>query len=355
MPLQKMIKSRFSLKDVAKEAEVSSATVSRYLNGTLHLPDRTSSRIDAAVKKLKYYPNPHARRLSLGKSDMIALILPDIANPFFAKLAASIELAAAHCKSMVSLHATFNQGARELAVLKRAAQDRVDGVIFMTNRLPSEAVAEELNSFARVVLLDEDVPGVLAPRLLCDNKLGGVLAGRHLNDAGHQDVAYFGGGRDLKSTQTRLAGLRAGLSKAGSTIQEPNLFVGEHSIASGRKLARQFLEQSGNETAIFSGSDEITIGILEIFKERGIRIPSDFSVISFDNARSLHLFSPPITSVRQPVDDLGARAVDILFSDAWEQADYRQLIEIMPVNLIERSSVMSPANNKKTGKLLSQK
>lgn len=342
-----MIKSRFSLKDVAKEAEVSSATVSRYLNGTLELPDTTRARIDAAVGKLKYQPNPHARRLSLGKSDTIALILPDIANPFFAKLAASIEMAASKFSSMVLLHATFNQGARELAALERAAQNRVDGVIFITNRSPEPPVAEELNGFGRAVILDEDVPGGLAPRILCDNEMGGILAGEHLREAGHRHVAYFGGGHDLLSTQSRLAGLRKGLLTGGEPIQEPTLFVGDHSPTSGRQLAERFLSQVNTETAIFSGSDELTIGILEVFKERGIRVPEDFSIISFDNARSLHLFAPPITAVHQPVEDLGARAVDILFSDSWDQPDFRQLVEIVPVSLIERSSVAPPANNQK--------
>ena len=342
-----MMKSRFSLKDVAKEADVSSATVSRYLNGTLELPDRTRARIDAAVGKLKYQPNPHARRLSLGKSDTIALILPDIANPFFAKLAASIERAAATYKSMVLLHATFNKGDREMAALNRAALNRVDGVIFITNRSPDQPVADELNGFARAVIVDEDVPGGLAPRVLCDNEMGGVLAGQHLRAAGHRHVAYFGGGHDLLSTKTRLAGLRAGLLQTGEPIQEPTLFVGDHSPTSGRQLAERFLRQVGTETAIFSGSDELTIGILEVFKEHGIRVPQDFSLISFDNARSLHLFAPPITAVRQPVDDLGARAVDLLFSEDWEHPDFRQRTEIMPVSLIERSSVAPPANNKK--------
>ena len=152
-----MSKSHFSLKDVAKEAEVSSTTVSRYLNGTLRLPDSTSDRINKAVKKLRYHPNPHARRLSLGKSEQIALILPDLANPFFAKLAASIERAAAEYGSMVSLHATSNKDLRELAALRCAADDRVESLIFMTNRLPSKEVAKELSNFKRVVpLLDRN-------------------------------------------------------------------------------------------------------------------------------------------------------------------------------------------------------
>lgn len=342
-----MTKSRHSLKDVAKEAEVSAATVSRYLNGTLELPESTRTRIDAAVGKLKYHPNPHARRLSLGKSDTIALILPDIANPFFAKLAAAIETAAAEYQSMVLLHATFNKGEQELAALRRAAQNRVDGVIFITNHSPEKPVGEELNGFGRAVILDEDLPGGLAPRLLCDNEMGGVLAGQHLREAGHEHVAYFGGGGNLHSTQTRLAGLRKGLFEGGSANKSTSLFVGDHSPTSGRQLAERFLAQVGAETAIFAGSDELTVGILEVFKERGVRVPEDFSLISFDDARSLHLFAPAITSVRQPVEELGARAVDILFSSGWEQPDFRRLTELMPVTLMERNSVTAPANNKK--------
>ncbi|PIL14288.1 hypothetical protein P775_26655 [Puniceibacterium antarcticum] len=340
------MKLRHSLKDVATEAGVSAATISRYLNGSLDLPEATRTRIDAAVEKLSYHPNPHARRLSLGRSDTIALILPDIANPFFAKLAAAIELAAAAHKSMVLLHATFNKSERELAALKRAAQNRVDGVIFITNRSPEAQVAQELNEFTRAVILDEDVPGGMAPRLLCDNEMGGVLAGRHLREAGHSHIAYFGGGSDLHSTQTRLAGLRLGLAENSETGIEPTLFVGDHSPTSGRELAKRFLAQADQETAIFSGSDELTVGTIEVFNEQGVRIPEDFSLISFDDARSLHLFAPPITSVRQPVDQLGARAVDILFSDTWDQPDFRSLIERMPVTLIERSSVTAPAKNK---------
>lgn len=340
------MKSRYSLKDVAKEAAVSVATVSRYLNGSLELPETTRQRIDAAVGKLNYHPNPHARRLSLGKSDSIALILPDIANPFFSKLAAAIELAAARHQSMVTLHATFNKSERELAALERAARNRVDGVIFITNRSPEPRVADAINGFSRAVILDEDVPGGLAPRVLCDNQMGGILAGRHLRAAGHWRVAYFSGGSDLLSTRLRLEGLRQGLSEVGSIGIEPTLFEGDHSPASGRNLAERFLEQVTDETAIFAGSDELTVGILEVFNGRGIRVPEDFSLISFDDARSLHLFAPAITSVRQPVEQLGERAVDILFSDDWDQADFRQRTELTPVTLIERRSVAPPANNK---------
>jgi LacI family transcriptional regulator len=160
-------------------------------------------------------------------------------------------------------------------------------------------------------------------------------------------VAYLGGGSDLLSTQARLAGLRKGLAEGGATVIALSLLAGDHSPTSGRQLAQRFLDQIGEVTAIFSGSDELTVGILEVFKERGIQVPEDFSLISFDDARSLHLFAPAITAVRQPVEELGTRAVDILFSDAWDAPDFQQVIETMPVTLIERSSVAAPANKKK--------
>lgn len=157
-----MAQSRHSLKDVAKRADVSVATVSRYLNGFLELPDTTRSRIDQAVADLDYRPNPHARRLSLGRSDTLALIIPDIANPFFSRLAAAMEACAAERGKMVTLHATMNRSDREIAALDNASHNLVDGLVFITNHMPPTEVAERINRFSRVVVLDEDVKGARA-------------------------------------------------------------------------------------------------------------------------------------------------------------------------------------------------
>ena len=125
-----------SLKDVAREAGLSSAAMSRHLNGTLELPAETRDRIDHAVHKLGYRPNPHARRLSLGWSDTITLIVPDIADPFFATLAAAVERPASKRGLIVQLHATSNLEEREIAVLELAADNRSNGVVFCTNCRP---------------------------------------------------------------------------------------------------------------------------------------------------------------------------------------------------------------------------
>lgn len=329
---------RHSLKDVAKRADVSVATVSRYLNGFLELPDGTRGRIDRAVADLDYRPNPHARRLSLGRSDTIALIIPDIANPFFSRLAAAMEACAAERGKMVTLHATMNRGDREIAALENASQNLVDGLVFITNHMPPADVAQRINNFSRAVVLDEDVKGARAPRVLCDNEQGGFLAGQVLYQAGHRKIAYIGGREDLFSTTARLAGLQRGMQG----IAPLHSYVDDHAAASGRELAQRFLRESDGETALFVGSDELTVGVLEIFHAQGVRVPEDISLVSFDNVRSLHLFAPAITAVEQPVSAMGRRAVEMLLEGDWDNPKFLETTELLPVRLIERQSVSAP-------------
>jgi LacI family transcriptional regulator len=337
-----------SLKDVAKEAGLSPAAVSRHLNGSLELPDETRERIDAAVRRLGYRPNPHARRLSLGRSDTITLIVPDIANPFFATLAATVEREAASRGMIVQLHATSNMEDREIAVLELAADQRSDGVVFCTNHKAGPGVADAIAVLPRAVIVDEGVSGARAPQIFADNAQGGYLAGRHLASRGHRQVAYLGGDPALASTRLRAEGLERGL-RDGSDGAEVGVRVlsGPYDVASGRALADQFLNAGGNETAIFVGSDELTIGVIEFLRERGVRVPQDISLVSFDGARALHLYNPPITAVRQPARKLGERAVELLLDGDWDNKTLPDLVEYLPVELIERASVAAPNTARK--------
>lgn len=337
-----------SLKDVAKEAGLSPAAVSRHLNGTLELPDETQERIERAVQRLGYRPNPHARRLSLGRSDIITLIVPDIANPFFATLASAVESTASEKGKIVQLHATSNLEDREIAVLELAADNRSDGVVFCTNRRPSPAVSAAISALPRAVIVDEEVPGAGAPQVFADNAQGGYLAGRLLARWGHRDIAYLGGDPALMSTRLRAEGLERGLKDgAGADSVTVRIFSGSHDMVSGRALAAEMIDAGDrDETAIFAGSDEIAIGAIETLRERGIRIPQDISLVSFDGARALHLYDPPITAVRQPAKGLGARAVELLLDGDWDNQTFPEKIERLPVELIERASVGQPSTNK---------
>ena len=168
------------LSDVSEAAGLSLAAVSRYLGGKLSLPPDTASRIDAAVKKMNYRPNPHARNLSRGRSDVIGLVIPDIANPFFARLAAEIEGAVDQQGYGLVLCVTLNRPGREREYIERLRRDYVDGLIFMTNHAGTKGLAQAINDAAKVVLLDEDVEGTKTDKIFCENEQGGYLAARHL-------------------------------------------------------------------------------------------------------------------------------------------------------------------------------
>ena len=332
-----------SLKDVAAAAGVSVTTVSRLVNGSLDLPSHTKKRIEDAIKSLNYMPNPHARRLSMGCSDTIGLVVPDIANPFFSTLVAAVEQAADERKLAVSLHATLNRPGREIEYLQLIERNHVDGLIFITNHPDDGALANLINRSGKVVIVDEDIPNSKAPKLFCDNDHGGYLAGVHLAEHGHKHVLFIGGDERMISARRRYDGVVRALRERTGTKTQVDRYAGEYTIDYGREAARRFLEEQNEATAIFASSDEIAIGLIEVFKDRGVSIPDDVSMVGFDDVGPLHLFSPPLTVIRQPVRQLGCRALELLLETNWQEWKPSASEELLPVEIVVRNSVAPPA------------
>jgi LacI family transcriptional regulator, galactose operon repressor len=325
------------IRDVAAAAEVSPAAVSRYLNGSLSLPPATAERIDRAIRRLDYRPNPHARRLSLGRSETIGLVLPDIANPFFARLAASIEEAADRAGLGLVLSATLNRQGRELDYIERMRRNHVDGLIFVTNHADDGTLRRALNAAPGVILIDEDVPGARVPKVFCDNEQGGFLAGRHLLAAGHRRIAFLGGPAGLMSTSERRAGLgRAIAAVPGAAVVWES--SGPYTLAEGARAAAALLAAAPRPSAIFAGSDELVLGLLPVLREAGVSVPGEISIVGFDDIGPLHLLDPPVSAIRQPVAAIGERAVALLAAPPADPPPCERLA----VRLVERSSVAAP-------------
>ncbi len=328
-----------SLRDVAQAAGVSVTTVSRFLNGTLDLPDRTRTAVEAAILQLNYQPNPHARRLSRGRSDTIGLVIPDIATPFFATLVAAVEAEADRRGLGLTLHATLNRRERELSYLQAVRRNQVDGLIFVTNHPDDGTLAQAINVSGQVVVLDEDVAGTSVPKLFCDNEQGGYMAGRHLAEAGHRRSLFIGGVDAMLSGGRRFGGFQRAMTEVWGADARIERYEGEYSIGFGRSAAKRMLEARLDVTAVFATSDEITTGVLEVLNAAGIRVPQDLSLVGFDDVGPLHLFAPSVTAVRQPVRDLGIRALSLLLDTDWTDPTKLPPEEVMPVTLITRNSV----------------
>ncbi|MEZ2128703.1 MULTISPECIES: LacI family DNA-binding transcriptional regulator [unclassified Sinorhizobium] len=334
-----------SLKDVAAAAGVSVTTVSRLVNGSLDLPYETKKRIEDAIRSLNYRPNPHARRLSRGRSDTIGLVVPDIANPFFATLVAEVEQAADERKLAVSLHATLNRAGREIEYLQLIERNHYDGLIFVTNHPDDGTLAALINRTGKVVVVDEDIPGSKVPKLFGDNRQGGYLAGRHLAEFGHRHVAFIGGDERMISARRRFDGLLAGLGENHGEIRVDR-YSGEYTRGYGQQAALEYLEGDRSATAIFASSDEIAIGLIEVFKDRGVSIPDDVSVVGFDDISPLHLFDPPLTAIRQPVRRMGQRSLEVLLETNWQEWKPSETEELLSVEIVVRNSVAPPAKQK---------
>lgn len=332
-----------SLKDVASAAGVSVTTVSRLLNGSLTLPDETRTRIEAAIRDLHYQPNPHARRLSRGRSDTIGLVVPDIANPFFAAFVAAVEEEADSRDLAVSLFATLNRTGREVAYLELIEHKHVDGLIFVTNHADDGQLARLIGKASKVVVVDEDVPGADAPKLFCDNEQGGYLAGRHLAEHGHRDVLFVGSAREMISGRRRFDGLRRALCEHWHQDIAPASYRGAYTVEFGREAARRFIAEGMPATAIFATSDEITIGLIEGLRAEGVAVPGDVSIVGFDDVAPFHLFATPVTAIRQSVRAMGRRALALLLETNWQDLTSPARQELLPVELVVRESVAPPA------------
>ena len=332
-----------NLQDVATAANVSKTTVSRYLNGSLDLPAKTADAINAAIAALNYAPNPHARRLSLGRSDTIAMVVPDISTPFFATFVAAVEAEADRRGLSLALYATLNRPDREAVYLDKIRQGHADGLIFITNHEGNDALAEKINASGPCIVVDEDVAKARVPKLFCDNEQGGYLAGRHLAQAGHRHVLFIGGVDEMVSGARRFTGFRRGMQEIAGDDARIERSRGTYTFEAGRAAARDFVARTCDRpTAIFTTSDELTIGLFEVLREAGISVPYDVSVVGYDDVGPLHLFAPAVTAVRQPVRDLGKRALELLMDFRPDDGAKLPPEELLPVTLIERESVASP-------------
>lgn len=329
-----------TLSDVAAEAGVSPTAVSRYLNHRLDLPQATRDRIDAAVAKLDYRPNVLARRLSTGKAEAISLITADIANPFFAELAAAVEREAHDHGYAVYISSTNGGAGTEAEAITRMADGHVDGLIMMSNRVDDGRLAKMLQPLGNVVLLDENIAGAALPGVFVENSEGAYLATKHLIEMGHREIAMIGGPDALMSVGERRAGFVRAMTEADLPMPPERQLLGDYTSAFGETAADQLLDSERRPTAIFACSDYIAIGVIKAVRRHGLVIPRDLSLVGFDDMAFAELVDPPLTTVRQPVAEMGRLAVRhllALLDGQTVSAETR-----LPVHLVTRQSVAPP-------------
>lgn len=334
--------ARPTIYDVARLAGVSTATVSRALNGAGQIAPSTRATIEAAVEQLGYRPNTIARSLVTKSTQTIALLLPDITNPFYAALVSGVqEYALGHDYTML-LCTTEGDAQREEQYLSLLRAKQVDGALVDGLLLPPDRIARFVKDGFPIVCLDRDVESDSIPLVQVDNRLGGRLATEHLLGLGHSRIAHVTGASVLGISAERLAGYREALAGAG-IADEPQLVAeGWFTEESGYEAARALLARCPDVTAVFAANDLSAIGVLSAIAESGRHVPGDISVMGFDDLRLAAFTSPPLTTIKQPAAEIARLATELLIglTRGEQPGKVRHLLE---PTLVVRESTAPPA------------
>ena len=303
-----------SIKDVAREAGVSTATVSHVINNSRFVTAETRARVLSAIARCDYYPNAHARSLASGRSQILGLLISDIANPFFPELVKSIEAAAFEHGYDVVLSNTNYDPARTSHYVRRLIERKVAGVALMTSEMEMALVDELARRHVSVVFLDLDTPGVNMSNLRVDYRGGIEEAVRHLTELGHTRLAFIGGPARLHSAVERRAAFCASVAHYLPALPAPVIYEGDFKLVGGARAARKILARKVRPTAVVTANDMMAFGAMQAFQAAGLGVPEDISLVGFDDVAFAALSNPPLTTVCLPRPELGRRAVEALLA-----------------------------------------
>lgn len=329
-----------TIKEVAKKAGVSYATVSHVINNTRFVAKDTRARVLSAMQEVNYRPNDLARSLRSGKTNTIGLVIPDSANPFFAEVARSIEGAAYQLGYSVILCNTEQDPAREEFYVDVLSKKQIDGVIFTATGEQTGPLKFLLEKGIPLVLINRDLSNITLDAVLIDDKQGGYLATRHLIELGHRRIACIAGPRTTTPSGDRMTGYQKALVEAGISFDEALMVRGDYHPGSGFEITRTWLALPDPPTAIFSSNDLMAVGALGAAAQAQVRVPEDLSVIGYDDIELARFTSPPLTTIAQPKSKIGALATQFL-AERIADKSYPTRRVTLPVELIIRESTGS--------------
>jgi LacI family transcriptional regulator len=326
-----------TIRDVAKEAGVSPATVSRVFNHSDLVTDETQNRVMQVARQMGYQPNATAKSLSHGRTNAIGILLPAPHGEFFSEVIRGIDevaQASEHYLLISSSHYSLSES--EAAF--RALRGRVDGLLVMTTHVRAETMLQSVSLDVPTVFMNSALSGTQYDTFDIENRRGAQAVVAHLADRGAASIGVIEGPTASFDTQERLAGYRQALEKAGIDPTAQVRIEGDFTQASGYEAGQKLLELDALPDAVFSCNDYMAIGVMAALQEAGVHIPGDLLIAGFDDIPSARYFSPSLTTVRVPAYDLGHRAAEHLLRRMNHQAAPDTAGRVLPSELVVRSS-----------------
>ncbi|PKP55719.1 LacI family transcriptional regulator [Candidatus Atribacteria bacterium HGW-Atribacteria-1] len=326
-----------TIKDVAELVGVHPSTVSRVINDDSRISEKTREKVFLIIKKLGYTPNAIARGLKTKRTHTLGMLIPDITNPFFAEIARGVEDAANKNDFNIILCNTDDRLKKERTYLEILRGKRVDGLILGTAHIKDKSILElEKNNFP-YILVSRNIEGLDKNCVIVDDEAGGIMAAEYLIKLGHRRIAHITGPLKTRSALNRLKGYKLTLKKHEIEYEDELVGEGDFRIKGGYQVMKRFLKLAEPPTAIFAANDLLALGAMQAIQKKNFHIPEDFSVIGFNDIELASFVYPALTTIRQPMLEMGALAVKMLLRII-EEGEFNQRKIVLKPKLIIRES-----------------
>jgi LacI family repressor for deo operon, udp, cdd, tsx, nupC, and nupG len=332
-----------NIQDVAKLADVSTATVSRALATPERVSPEARARVAQAIAKIGYVPNPAARSLRSQKTYMVLVVLPDLSNTFFSRILRGIEETLFEAGYGMIIGDLDGSPEKEAHFAAFTAAGRVDGAILLNGHLfgqSRDGTGEPAGINIPLVALCEAIPGACIPQIEVDNRAGAREMTQYLASLGHRRIAYLSGPAGNVLERERFRGYRDGLRRAGLPFDPDLVLDGDYSLEAGVAAGQVVAQSIHRPTALFCTSDVMAIGAMRTLASAGLRVPEDISVTGFDDIEFAAVAEPPLTTIHQPRRELGQAGATALVDLLQGRAAPDRIR--LKTELVTRSSAAAP-------------
>lgn len=300
------------MRDIAKIAGVSSATVSRVINGLNTVRPETAERVRRVIDELKFVPNGSATTLKYGRSHTYGLIIPDITNPFFPEFIQAFESILADTNYNMLVATTEWRSLRMQRTIHRMLVSKVEGIVLLASEIETGPIEAVINSRVPLVTMDRRLVGPGLSDVCIDSTSGMSEAVEHLVKLGHRKIGYIGGSDGPTISDHRLHSFLLAMGGAGLPSDPQFLRVGNYRISGGESAMAELLSLTNRPTAIIAANDLTAIGALRVIRDRGYSVPEDFSIVGFDDIEFSNAVCPALTTLRLPRREVAKACVHAL-------------------------------------------